>query len=130
MTWKSFKLHINIGKCHNLEKQTVHKDALPKTVSSLHKICSCDINANMRFLEQNVKPFLKFTVEKVSVIVDYHTEQWRANRYFKQFIILKKINFEINFTQYKKAYIQGSCLEKCLLLWTRNLIRSKMQSLF
>lgn len=112
------------------EKQPVHKDELPKTVSSLQKICLRDINANMRFFEQNVKPFLKFTGEKVSVIVDYHTEQWRANRSFKEFIILNKIHFEIHFTQYKMAYIQGGCLEKCLLLWTRNLIRSRIQSLF
>jgi len=70
----------------------------------------CDVSANMRSLEQNVQPFFQSTTEKVSVIVDYHTKLWSTNRSFKKLIILKKIPFEIHLTNYRKPYIQGSCL--------------------
>lgn len=65
----------------------------------------CDINANMRSLEQNVKPFFQLMMEKVLFIVDYRTELRRANRPFKELIILTKIHFEIHLTKYRKAYI-------------------------
>lgn len=67
----------------------------------------CNLNADTRSSEQNVKPVLQSTAE-ISVIMDCHTALRSANRSFRKFIILKKIHFEIHLTKHKVAYIEDS----------------------
>lgn len=125
MAPKSFKFHINIRKRQNLLRNSqsvrmhyqrefllfrkyVGISPPPNIMETITDLC--DVNANMRSSEQTVKPSLQSMMEKVSVIVDYHTELWSTNRSFKELIILRKIHFGIHLTKYRMAYIQGSCL--------------------
>lgn len=68
----------------------------------------CDVYANMRSSEQNIKPVLQSTTE-ISVM-DCHTALRSTNKSFREFIILKKIHFEIYLTKHKAAYIEDGCL--------------------